>query len=136
MPGSILGNAVPRVEDPGILIGASRYVDDLPIGGALHCHFVRSPIAHGRIVSIDSTEAAAFPGVVGVSPGGAPALEPQGGFILVHELCVRPPLARGKVCFVGDPVAVVVAETSAQAVDAAEAVIVDYEPLPVIVDME
>ena len=56
MPGSILGNAVPRVEDPGILTGASRYVDDLPIDGALHCQFVRAPIAHGRIVSIDVDE--------------------------------------------------------------------------------
>jgi len=136
MPGSILGNAVPRVEDPAILIGASRYVDDLPIDGALHCQFVRSPIAHGRIVSIDTDEARTYPGVVGVFTADDLDLEPQGGFILVHELCVRPPLARGKVCFVGDPVAVVVADSRAQAVDAAEAVIVDYDPLPVVVDME
>src|SRR5262245_61938433 len=136
MPGSILGHAVPRIEDPGILTGASRYVDDLPIDGALHCQFVRSPVAHGRIVSIDADDARARPGVVAVFTADDLDLEPRGGFILVHELCVRPPLARDKVCFVGDPVAVVVAETRAQAVDAAEVVIVDYEPLPVAVDME
>ena len=129
MPGSILGNAVPRVEDPGILTGASRYVDDLPIDGALHCQFVRSPIAHGRIVSIDADDARAQPGVVAVFTADDLGLAPSGGFILVHEKCVRPPLAQGKVCFVGDPVAVVVAETRAQAVDAAEAVIVDYEQI-------
>src|SRR5580765_1878758 len=136
MPGSILGNAVPRVEDPGILIGASRYVDDLPIESALHCQFVRSPIAHGLIVSIDADDARTSPGVVAVFTADDLDLEPRGGFILVHELCVRPPLARDKVCFVGDPVAVVVAETRAQAVDAAEAVVVDYDPLPAAVDME
>ena len=66
MTGSLLGNAVRRVEDPNLLTGRGRYVDDLPIEGALHAHFVRSPIAHGRVVSIDASEALTMPGVVAV----------------------------------------------------------------------
>ena len=61
MTGSLLGNAVRRVEDPNLLTGRGRYVDDLPIEGALHAHFVRSPIAHGRVVSIDASEALTMP---------------------------------------------------------------------------
>ena len=136
MTGSLLGNAVPRVEDPDLLTGRGRYVDDLPIDGVLHAYFVRSPIAHGRITGIDTAEALAMPGVVAVFTGADLGLAPYSAFFRIHPECARPPLAQDKVRFVGDPVAVVVAETRTQAQDAAEAVVVDYDPLPAVTDME
>jgi carbon-monoxide dehydrogenase large subunit len=136
MTGSLLGNAVPRVEDPALLTGRGRYVDDLPIEGALHAHFVRSPIAHGHIVSVDVSAALAQPGVVAVYTAEDLGLTPYVVFFPLHPDCARPPLARDKVCFVGDPVAVVVAASKVQAIDAAEMVVVDYDPLPAVTDME
>ena len=136
MTGSLLGNAVPRVEDPALLTGQGRYVDDLPIEGALHAHFVRSPIAHGRIGAIDVSEALTMPGVVAVYTAADLRLPPYAVFFRIHPECARPPLAEGKVLFVGDPVVVVIAESRTEAVDAAELVVVDYEPLPSVTDME
>ena len=134
--GSILGNPVLRREDPGILTGATEYLDDLDIPGLLHVAFVRSTIAHARIDAVDTTEAAGMPGVVAVHTADTLDLEPHQGFAMTPPVMARPPLARGVVRFVGDMVAVVVAETRAQAVDAAEMVVVDYDPLPVVVDPE
>ena len=134
--GSILGNAVRRREDPGILRGATRYFDDLQIPGMVHVAFVRSTVAHARLTDVDTSEARGMPGVVGVYAAGDLALEPVLGFVMLPPVFVRPPLASEVVRFVGDIVAVVAAETRAQAVDAAEAVIVDYEPLPIVVDPE
>ena len=136
MTGSLLGNAVRRVEDPNLLTGRGRYVDDLPIEGALHAHFVRSPIAHGTIVSVDASEALTMPGVVAVYTAADLGLAPYVVFFPIHPDCARPPLAADKVCFVGDPVAVVIAETKVAAIDAAELVVVDYDPLPAVTDME
>ncbi|MCU1464537.1 MAG: carbon monoxide dehydrogenase [Actinomycetia bacterium] len=136
MPGSILGTAVRRVEDPDLLLGRARFVDDLPIDGALHLHFVRSTYAHARLVSIDVDDARAMPGVVAVYTAADLGLPPYEGLMEVNAQCVRPPLAETKVRFVGDAVAVVVAETRAAAADAAEAVIVEYDPLPAVVDPE
>ena len=112
--------------------------------------FVRSTIAHARITGIDTGEAAAMPGVLAVAThdtlavnaperteiAAALALAPVQGFVMLPPVFSRPPLADGTVRFVGDIVAAVVAETRAQAVDAAETVIVDYDPLPVVVDPE
>jgi aerobic carbon-monoxide dehydrogenase large subunit len=134
--GSILGNPVRRTEDPRILRGDSEYFDDLPVEGLLHVAFVRSTMAHARIESADTNEAAAMPGVVAVYTADDLDLEPGQGFAMVPAGLSRPPLARDVVRFVGDIVAVVVAETRAQAVDAAEMVIVDYEPLPTVIDPE
>jgi aerobic carbon-monoxide dehydrogenase large subunit len=134
--GSILGNPVRRTEDPRILRGDSEYFDDLPVEGLLHVAFVRSTMAHARIESADTNEAAAMPGVVAVYMADDLDLEPGQGFAMVPAGLSRPPLARDVVRFVGDIVAVVVAETRAQAVDAAEMVIVDYEPLPTVIDPE
>ena len=134
--GSILGNPVIRLEDPRILRGDARYVDDLPMPGAAHLVFVRSTIAHARIESIDTTDAAAMPGVVAVYTSADLDVPDVQGFIMLPPEFNRPSLAKGRVRFVGDIVAAVVAETRAQAVDAAEAVIVDYDPLPVVVDPE
>lgn len=136
MTGSLLGNAVPRLEDPALLRGQGRYVDDLPVEGVLHAAFVRSPIAHGRLGSIDPSGALAHPGVVAVFTAADLDLAPTTGFLQLHPECVRPPLAQGTVRFVGDPVAVVLAESRAAAVDGVERVVVEYEPLAAVVDME
>ncbi|MGZ8752297.1 MAG: xanthine dehydrogenase family protein molybdopterin-binding subunit [Acidimicrobiia bacterium] len=134
--GSILGNAVLRVEDPAVLRGDARYFDDLPADGAAHLVFVRSTIAHARIEAVDTSEAEAMPGVLGVYTSANLALPPVQGFVMLPPAFSRPPLAVGTVRFVGDIVAAVIAETRAQAVDAAEMVIVDYDPLPAVVDPE
>ena len=134
--GSILGHPVRRTEDPRILRGDAEYFDDLPVEGLLHVAFVRSTMAHARIESADTSEAAAMPGVVAVYTADDLGLEPGQGFAMVPAALSRPPLARDVVRFVGDIVAVVVAETRAQAADAAEMVIVDYDPLPTVIDPE
>src|SRR5262249_47321236 len=125
----VLGRPVLRSEDRALLTGTARYLDDVPCEGALHAVFARSPRAHARVRSVDTGDAGAMPGVVGVftaaDVGGLrmPAVEDS------PEVFARPLLAIGRVRFVGEPVAVVVARTRAQAMDAADAVAVDYEPL-------
>ena len=125
-----------RVEDPDLLEGRGTYVANLRVEGLLHLRFVRSTVAHARIASIDASEATALPGVVAVLTAADLALPAHFGIIVLNPAVPRPPLATDTVYFVGDPVAVVVAETPAQAEDGAEAVIVDYEPLESLTDME
>jgi carbon-monoxide dehydrogenase large subunit len=134
--GSILGNPVRRIEDPRILSGEAKYFDDLNPPGTTHVAFVRSTMAHARITGIDTSEAEGMPGVLEVHTKDTLTLEPVQGFVMLPPVFSRPPLADGIVRFVGDIVAVIVAETKAQAVDAAELVIVDYDPLPAVVDPE
>ncbi len=134
--GSILGNSVRRSEDPRILHGEARYFDDLGVAGLGHVVFVRSTVAHANVTGIDTADAEALPGVLGVYTAENFPLPAVQGFIMLPPAFSRPALADGVVRFVGDIVAAVVAETRAQAVDAAEAVIVDYDPLPVILDAE
>jgi carbon-monoxide dehydrogenase large subunit len=134
--GSILGNPVRRVEDPRILSGEAKYFDDLEPDGCAHIVFVRSTMAHATITSVDTSEAEAMPGVVGVYTKDTLDLAPVQGFVMLDAAFSRPPLADGIVRFVGDAIVAIVAETRAQAVDAAEMVVVDYEPLPVVVDAE
>ena len=134
--GSILGNSVLRREDPAILEGTARYFDDLPIDGLVHVVFVRSTIAHATITGIDIADAESMPGVLAVYTSRNLEMDPVQGFVMLPPVFSRPPLATDRVRFVGDVVAAVVAETRAQAVDAAEQVIVDYDPLPVVVDPE
>ena len=136
MRGSILGTRVRRVEDADLLTGASTFVGNLERDGLLHAEFVRSPLAHGRVVGIDTAEAASAPGVVGVFTAADLSLPEHHTFIVLHPEVRRPPLATDRVRFVGEAVAMVVAESKAAAVDAAELVDVDYEPLPVVVDPE
>src|SRR5882757_4949240 len=136
MRGSILGTEVRRVEDPELIRGQGTYVDNLDIPGALHLSFVRSPIAHARIESIDTSEAETAPGVRAVYTAESLSLPPQMGAIPLNPACARPPLAVGKVRFVGDVVAVVIADTKAQAQDATELVVIDYDPLDAVVDLE
>ncbi len=136
MAGSILGTRVLRTEDPELLLGAGRYVDDLRLPGALHAVFVRSDRAHGRILAIDLDEARQAPGVVGVFTADDLELRPFHGMAKVHDHFARPPLATDTVRFVGEAVAVVVADTEVHARDAAALVWVDIESLPVVVDAE
>jgi aerobic carbon-monoxide dehydrogenase large subunit len=132
------GSRIPRVEDPRLLRGRGTYVDDVERPGMLHACFVRSPLARGRIVSIDETEARALPGVraVFVAEDLNPGVHEQWHSQLGPESpeTPRPPLAEGEVRFVGDPVALVVADNRYIAEDACELVVIDYEPLPPIVD--
>ena len=136
MPGSILGSAVKRREDPRLVTGRGRYVDDVPVDRCLHAAFVRSPFAHATLGPVDATAAGAAPGVVAVLTAADLALRPRLAFAVLPEELARPPLAEGRVRFVGDAVALVVAETRAQAVDAAALVEVEYDPLPVLAGVE
>ena len=132
---SILGNEVRRVEDPRMLTDGGTYVADIPLEGAAHVAFVRSPIAHARLLSVEVSEAQGMPGVLDVVTGDDLDLAPRPP-MAGDTAMSRPLLAVGKVRFVGEAVAAVVAETVEQATDAAEAVWADYDPLPAVVDAE
>ncbi|HRK48318.1 MAG TPA: xanthine dehydrogenase family protein molybdopterin-binding subunit, partial [Nocardioides sp.] len=136
MVGSILGNRVRRVEDPELIDGRSTYVDDLRIPGTAQAVFVRSPVAHARIASLDTSAAEQAPGVLAVHTAATLGTNPVPTFMVINEQVTQGPLADGVVRYVGDPVALIVAETRAQAVDAAELVDVEYDELGVVVDME
>jgi carbon-monoxide dehydrogenase large subunit len=136
-----VGRAIRRKEDPRLIMGRARYIDDINVTGQLWAAFVRSPEAHAKIVSIDTSAAAEHPGVVAVFTGNdvdlaAPlpmAWVPPG--VNVNN----PPhwaLAKDQVNHLGDPVAVVIGEDRYGVVDAAEQVVVEYEPLPVVTDPE
>ncbi|MBU2410127.1 MAG: xanthine dehydrogenase family protein molybdopterin-binding subunit, partial [Gammaproteobacteria bacterium] len=122
------GQAVRRVEDESLLAGAGRYTDDVSLPGQTWLCFVRSPYPHARIASIDTTAAAAMPGVAGVFTGADLAeanVQPLPGAASFKRAdgsdCATPPrhvLARERVRFVGEPVAAVVAESMQQARDA------------------
>ena len=132
--GSILGNAVTRLEDPTLLTGEGKYVDDLQETGMLHVALVRSPVAHGTINSIDLGDAASMPGVVAVYSGDDLGMPTFQGFPMMPDTFNRPIFATEKVRFVGDIIAAVVAETLQQATDAAQEIFADIDPLPVIID--
>ncbi len=134
---SILGNRVLRREDPKFLTTGGVYGDDLAGDGALWATYIRSTVAHARIVSIDATEALTRPGVVAAFT--APDIDLPTvplAMPMLAEGMARPMLADGVVRFVGEPVAVVLTEERYEGEDAAEAVFVEYEPLPSVVDSE
>jgi len=135
-PGSILGHAVRRREDPRLVTGTGRYVDDIQPDRCLHVAFVRSSLAHASIRAVDIAAAASAPGVVAVLTAADLGLPARVGFQMVPEVFARPPLAVGRVRFVGEPVALVVAESRDAAVDAAQLVGLDLEPLEVVVDVD
>jgi aerobic carbon-monoxide dehydrogenase large subunit len=135
-----IGQPVARKEDPTLLRGAGRYTDDVNLAGQAHAVMVRSHIAHGTIGAIDADAARAMPGVLGVFTAadlaGHGPIKPA---ILIPNrdgspmrAPLRPALPKDRVRFVGEAVAFVVAETTVQAKDAAEAVTLDIEPLPVV----
>ena len=138
--GSVFGTSIRRREDPQLITGKGKFTDDLTLPGMLHASIVRSPHAHARINSIDIAAAAAAPGVVAVYTGQDIAASDVGGVVPVGWLLpnlktpAHPILAVDTVRYVGDGVAVVVAEGRYRARDAAELVEVDYEPLEASVD--
>jgi len=139
------GHAVRRLEDESLLAGRGRYTDDVTLAGQTHLVFLRSPYPHARIVSIDTSAAAAMPGVLRVVTGAEMAeagVKPMPGAAGFRRAdgsdAASPPrlaMAHERTRFVGEAVAAVVAETVQQARDAAEAVVVDYEELPMVVDL-
>ena len=136
MAGSILGTRVLRTEDPELLVGAGRFVDDLALDHPLHVVFVRSEMAHARLLNVDCSAALDMPGVVAVLTAAELDIRPHHGMVKVHDDFARPPLAADKVRFVGEAIAAVVAESAVQGRDAADVVVVDYEPLEALVDPE
>ncbi len=138
-----VGQALRRKEDPPLITGQGSYVDDIKLAGELHMALVRSPEAHARVTAIDTSEALAAPGVCAVYT----AADLEGDILAPLPMVWAPPgvevnnpphwsLAKDEVNCVGDPVAVVIGDDRGRVVDAAELVIVDYEPLDVVVDPE
>ena len=136
MAGSILGTRVLRTEDPALLTGSARYLDDLDLPGKLHAVFARSEVAHATLGAVHTEDALAVPGVVAVLTAAELGVAPHHRFAMVHPDFARPPLADGVVRFVGEAIALVVAESVAAAADGAAAVWADYEPLTAITDPE
>jgi len=141
-----LGQSVPRSEDPRLLRGGGKFADDRSLPGMVHGVVLRSPHAHAKILSIDTSAAEAAPGVLAVLtgadwqelgwgdvPGDPPRKLRDGSIAFAPPF---PALVSDRVRCVGDCVAFVVAQTKMQALDAAEAIVVDYDPLPAIVDTE
>ncbi|MCO6408521.1 xanthine dehydrogenase family protein molybdopterin-binding subunit [Hoeflea alexandrii] len=137
-----IGARVARKEDKRFITGKGRYTDDMVVPGMKHAHFIRSPHAHAKIKSIDTSAAEKMPGVIGILNGAQLAEDAIGNIIcgwMIHSKDGTPmnmgawrPLAQDTVRYVGDAVAIVVADSKTQARDAAEAVVVDYETLPVV----
>src|SRR5438270_4202663 len=135
-----IGQPVRRVEDRRFLTGHGHYLDDIVRPHQAHAVMLRSPHAHARIAAIDTAAAAAMPGVVAVLAGADLAADGIGTIPCVSGLKnrdnspiampPRPAIVQDRVRHVGDTVAMVVAETAALARDAADAIAIDYEPLP------
>ena len=134
MTTSILGSVVHRTEDPRFLAGRGRYVENIPIDGALRAVFVRSIMAHARLGSVDATVARSMPGVIAVLTSADVDVPPQPPSGNVSGPFHRPILPFDAVRFVGEPIACVLAETLAEAIDAAETVDVEYQPLDAVTD--
>ena len=139
-----IGRAIRRREDRALVTGLGHFVADIPLPGAAHLTFVRSPYPHAAIRSIDASLAESSPGVVAVFDAAALNGELQSGLpaslnvgdgeLTDGFIPTRFPLAHDRVRFVGDPVAVIVADSPAQAADAAEKLLIDYEPLDPVLD--
>jgi carbon-monoxide dehydrogenase large subunit len=123
-------------ETAALLTGRARFAGDVVAPKTVHLTFVRSPVAHAAITAVDLTSARAVPGVVGVYRAGDLAMVPLWEIALVPEHFAQPALADGVVRYVGERVVAIVAESIAAAKDAAELVAIDYEPLPVVGDVD
>src|SRR3954449_997087 len=140
-----IGASVVRKEDRRFITGKGRYVDDIKLLGMTHAHFIRSPHAHAKVKNIDSSAAMKMPGVIGVLTGRQIVDDKVGNLICGWAITSKdgspmkmgawPAMAPETVRFVGQAVAVVIADTKNLAKDAAEAVVVDYEELPAIADI-
>ena len=141
-PTTVIGQRLLRREDPALLTGEARFTADLDIPGALFLAVVRSPYAHARITTVDTSAAAGADGVVAVYTGtdlaDAWAAPMPCAWPVTDDMKNPPhyPLAKDKVCYVGDGVAAVVATTESAALDAAELVEVEYEPLEAVIGLE
>lgn len=134
---SILGTRVVRVEDPRFLKGEGTYIANLQLPGAVHLTFVRSSMAHAQLLSIDADEARSMPGILHVWTAEDITLDPAPPANPMMNAAIKfPYVAKDTVRFVGDIVAIVVSSDKTSGLDAAETVIVDYEPLPVVLDMD
>jgi aerobic carbon-monoxide dehydrogenase large subunit len=143
MNAPLIGQSVKRKEDYRFLTGVGQYTDDVALPGQVHAYFLRSPHAHAKIRSVDLERARSAPGVIAVYTGEDLAKAKVGGLPCGWLITgtdgkpmkepPHPPLAQGKVRYVGDHVAVVIAQTLNQAKDAAELIEVDYEALPAVV---
>jgi aerobic carbon-monoxide dehydrogenase large subunit len=139
---AMLGTSIKRREDPRLITGQATYVGDIKLHGMLHMAVLRSPYGHARINSINTKPALEYPGVVAVytaadlkgKVGDVAVAVPIGH--IANGMGIRGPLAEGKVRFYGDPIAVVIADDAYTARDAIDLIEVDYEPLPVVVDIE
>src|SRR3954452_7801845 len=136
-----VGQAIKRKEDPRLIMGRARYIDDINVTGQLWAAFVRSPEAHATITSIDVSEAKAYPGVHAVFTGNDLDLESPLPMAWVPPgvEVKNPPhwaIAKDEVHHVGDPVALVIGSGRYAGVAGPEQVLVEYEPLPVVVDIE
>src|SRR5256714_5013588 len=135
----LFGSSIKRREDPRLITGKGVYVDDVKLPATTYASFVRSPHAHARIKAIDSSAARKLPGVVAVytgkelSAGGVKSL-PVGWLLPNIKLPPHLPLAVDRARYMGDAVAVVIAESPYVARDAADLVEVEYEPLPAVAD--
>jgi carbon-monoxide dehydrogenase large subunit len=139
-----IGAAVRRKEDFRFITGRGQYTADISRAGQAYISFVRSPHAHAKIKTIDTKAAVSLPGVLAVLTGADLAQDKVGNLIcgwMIHskdgspmKMAPHPAIVSGKACYVGDPVAVVIAETLSQAEDAAEKVNVDYDVLPAVTD--
>jgi carbon-monoxide dehydrogenase large subunit len=138
--GRYVGARVQRLEDPRLLAGRGRYIDDHAVPGMLHAAFVRSPVARGSLSSVDVSAAVAMPGVAAVftMDDFREVFRPTYSTIIGRDAVTPPlrPLADGDVRFAGDPIAIVLAESRYLAEDAAELVDLDLEPLPPVLDSE
>ena len=137
-----IGSRRLRREDPALLTGEAKYTDDIPAVGALHLAVLRSPHAHARIVSIDVSGALAIPGVVAAYTGEDLASQwaaPMPCAWPVTAEMKNPahyPIAMGKVAYVGDGVVAVVATNHTASRDALDAIVVEYDVLPAVIDLE
>jgi carbon-monoxide dehydrogenase large subunit len=138
----VFGSGIRRREDPRLITGTARYTDDITLPGMAHAAILRSPHGHARVKRIDTSRAKEAPGVVAVFTGAdiEGVLKPIPCLWLVPNSELKaapfPAIAKDVVHFVGDAVAVVVAESPHQAHDALDSIDVDYEPLPAVVDPE
>ncbi len=136
----IFGSGIKRREDPRLITGKAKYTDDIKLPGLLHMAVVRSPYAHANIKSIDTSAAESMEGVVAIFTGEDVTLAPIPSAWLIPDSGLIVPehsaLAKGKVRHVGDGVAIVLADDRYQAQDAADAVVVEYEELPAVVNPE
>ena len=138
--GTLLGERIKRKEDPRLIQGRGHYVDDVKLDGMLHMAFARSVHAHARLKSVNVSAARAHPGVVAAYTGadlkGKVGLVPCAAGMEGLKVPDHPCLAVDKVCYVGEPMAAVVARDRYVARDAADLIEIDYEPLPAVVDPE